>query len=227
MSEQWYVRFPEKISGPFSIEQLQKLAGTGKITSSHQVSPGREQWVTALSLGCLTFGSAMHAPEPASAAVVLTCECGHTWMVPATFAGTKHKCPQCAHKVDVILPPRAIELTCACGHSWTVSESLSGTTQKCPECAQKVYVPLGEPAPSPYESSRSREQKEKEKKAISPGRSLWIGIGALAFGVRLLVNWNSLTQEGNPIGVLVAIVLIGLSFAGGLYFLAKGLEWFD
>jgi hypothetical protein len=95
----WYVKFTEKVSGPFAQEQLQKLAANGVLTPDHLVSSDCTEWQRASVLEGVTFQSAdgMRTEAP-SRKITATCECGKSFEVPASFAGTKRPCPACGRK---------------------------------------------------------------------------------------------------------------------------------
>lgn len=101
MSEQWYVQFPDKVAGPFSTEQLEKLATSGNLKAKHKVSIDRKNWENAISLTNLKFAPASNASGLTAETIPVTCGCGQSWEVSAAFAGTKQKCPNCGQKAEV------------------------------------------------------------------------------------------------------------------------------
>jgi hypothetical protein len=117
----WWVRFPEKISGPFSLEQLQRLVANGRITPDHLVSRDRTEWQVASLIAGLVFQSSDTAHVASQGAgISVNCSCGNTFSVATTFAGTVRPCPKCGFKCQV---PSATAVGERSGVAGTAEES--------------------------------------------------------------------------------------------------------
>jgi GYF domain 2 len=98
----WWVRFPEKMTGPFSLEQLQKLVANGRVTPNHLVSSDRVEWQPASLVAGLDFQLADTARVASrGAGISVNCNCGNTFSVATTFAKAVRPCPKCGSKCRV------------------------------------------------------------------------------------------------------------------------------
>jgi hypothetical protein len=95
----WYVKFAAKPSGPFALEQLHNLAATGVLTSDHLVSSDGQDWQKASTIPGLDFSGVKPTQTQAPGRkITAICECGSSFDVPASFAGTRRPCPSCGRK---------------------------------------------------------------------------------------------------------------------------------
>jgi hypothetical protein len=118
----WYIRFPDKESGPFTLEQLQKLARTGRLKPEHLISGDREQWVEAVGRSSLEFGADGQAAD--DTAVSVKCSCGQVFTVPRVYVGADRACPHCGRKSTVPEPPPKI-VVAAAGQSVSSESAVS------------------------------------------------------------------------------------------------------
>jgi hypothetical protein len=91
----WYVQFPDKISGPFSIEQLQKLVTSGRVSPHDRVSENKTTWMPIESLPDVTFHESPVQSTASEREVSVLCECGKTFAVLRAYAGMQRPCPRC------------------------------------------------------------------------------------------------------------------------------------
>jgi hypothetical protein len=99
----WYVRFPDKESGPFTFDQLRKLGRSGRLTPQHLISDDRKQWSEAGRQAALEFDADGHSED--GQAISITCSCGQSFRTPRVYVGTERTCPQCGGKLKVPEPP--------------------------------------------------------------------------------------------------------------------------
>src|SRR6185295_1393107 len=88
----FYVKFPDKTSGPFTIEQLQKLIRRGRVTSDHLISKDGEKWEPAATNSALDFtllsGSEDRSEETPSS---------YCPRCSAPIAASAVQCPDCGY----------------------------------------------------------------------------------------------------------------------------------
>jgi hypothetical protein len=110
MSDQWFVQFPDKTSGPFTREQLQKLCANGRVTADTLISANQREWASAATV--FADREAEAGVDDGSLAVI--CRCPHPWSVLVKYAGMRQTCPQCGTLIVLSrpeAPPRAAPVT--------------------------------------------------------------------------------------------------------------------
>jgi hypothetical protein len=70
MAKQFWVRNTSEVRGPFSVDDLQRLAREGKLKPGHELSPDRQRWKPAGSVGGLTFAEAVPTSRGGEAGAV-------------------------------------------------------------------------------------------------------------------------------------------------------------
>lgn len=105
----WFVRFPEKVSGPFTFEQLQKLADSGRLSSQCMVTRDELVWHTADKVANLQFSQVDTVEQIPKQHLLIRCKCGKEYAVQSSYSGTMRPCPKCGEKNKVPINSMADE----------------------------------------------------------------------------------------------------------------------
>ncbi len=98
VDEPWFVQFPDKVSGPFTLEQMQKLALTGRLSPQYMVTQNELVWHEASKVANLEFSPTDSMEKIPKGQLLLKCKCGKEYAVPSSYSGMMRPCPKCGEK---------------------------------------------------------------------------------------------------------------------------------